>query len=129
MSTPKRDTRLLFMIVIALSLLFVLTYAGRLARKTALDAEITRWESKIEQSKEHQFALEAELRYVQSDAYVEKLAHDEFGMVKPGESLVVIVPAGRQETVTPIVALDKSSVEPLWHRWLSQLGLVSDSND
>ena len=129
MSTPKRDTRLFFMIVIGLSLLFVLTYAGRLARKAALDAEITRWESRIEQSKEHRFALEAELRYVQSDAYVEKLAHDEFGMVKPGESLVVIVPAGEQETVTPVVAIDKSFSEPLWRRWLSQLGLFSDSNN
>ncbi len=129
MSTPKRDTRLLFSIVIVLSLILVLTYAGRLVRKTALDAEITRWESKIEQSKRHQLALEADLRYVRSDAYVQKLAYDELGLVKPGESLVVIVPARQQETITPVAGAEKASVESLWHRLLSRLGLLSDSNN
>ncbi|MEZ4618696.1 MAG: septum formation initiator family protein [Caldilineaceae bacterium] len=86
MPTPKRDIRVLFTIVLALCLLFSATYASRLARKNQVDAEIARWEQKIEHSKERQYALENELRYIRSDAYIQKLAHDEFGMVRPTNS-------------------------------------------
>lgn len=129
MSTPKRDSRLVFAIVIGICLLFVITYAGRLARKARLDSEIARWETKIEQSNKHQFALEAELRYVQSDAYVEKLAHDEFGMVKEGEELVVIVPTDQHESLTPAIDLEKAVAEPFWRQWLNRLGFTPPPAD
>jgi cell division protein FtsB len=123
MPAQKRDTRLLFTIVVVLALLFVLTYAGRLARKTRLEVELARWETKIEQAKNHQYELQKELRYVQSDAYIEKLAHDEFGMVKSGEELVVIVPVDPLAALTPTTAPEAAVVEPFWQKLLGRLGL------
>lgn len=121
MSTPKRDTRLLGIILALLCLLFVSTYAGRLARKTALEHEILRQEAKIEQSKEHQRALVAELRYIRSDAYVEKLAYDEFGMIRPNEEPVVMVPV--IEADVPVVEPEDSFPSlPLWRQWLARFG-------
>ena len=121
MSTPKRDTRLLGIILALLCLLFVSTYAGRLARKTALEQEILRQEAKIEQSKEHQRALVAELRYIRSDAYVEKLAYDEFGMIRPNEEPVVMVPV--IEADVPVVEPEDSFPSlPLWRQWLARFG-------
>ena len=121
MSTPKRDTRLLGIILALLCLLFVSAYAGRLARKTALEQEILRQEAKIEQSKEHQRALVAELRYIRSDAYVEKLAYDEFGMIRPNEEPVVMVPV--IEADVPVVEPEDSFPSlPLWRQWLARFG-------
>jgi len=128
MSTPKRDTRLLFTIVITLSLILVLTYAGRLARKVRLDAEIAQWEQKIEQSKQRDALLQKELAHVNSVAYVQEVAHNEFGMVKSGESLVMIVPVKEQEARTTL-EVNAVSTEPLWHKVLGRLGLLSERND
>ncbi|MEZ4683603.1 MAG: septum formation initiator family protein [Caldilineaceae bacterium] len=123
MPTPKRDIRVLFTIVLALCLLFSATYASRLARKNQVDAEIARWEQKIEHSKERQYALENELRYIRSDAYIQKLAHDEFGMVQPGEQLVVVVPAEQMDATAAIVApLPAPTMQTRWRQWLSWLG-------
>jgi cell division protein FtsB len=123
MTTPKRDSRLLFILVCSLFLILILTYAGRLARKAQLDIEIARWEAKIEQSKTHQRALESELRYVQSDAYVEKLAHDEFNMVKEGEQLIAVVPVAAATTAEDASIETDVVVVPRWQQWLAQLGL------
>lgn len=123
MSTPKRDTRLLTLLFFSLFLLLTLTYANRLSRKAHLDVEIARWESKIAQSEAHQRELAAELRYVRSDAYVQKLAYDEFNMVKEGEQLIAVVPVApvEAEEVAPVNV--SVVVESRWQQWLQRLGL------
>ncbi len=122
MTTPKRDTRLLLIVFGSLFFILTLTYTNRLAHKAELDLEITRWEERIERSQTNQRALATELRYVQSAAYVEKLAHDEFSMAKEGETLVAVVPIEQ--------AVDENAVEEMttasnsrWQRWLTLLGL------
>lgn len=121
MSTPKRDRRLLLIVMVGTCLFFAMTYAGRLARQTALTHEVARWEDKNVQSIARQHALEAELRYIQSDAYVEEIARDEFGMIKPDEEVVVIVPV--EEPHEQHVGLEESltTSEPFWQNWLQQI--------
>ncbi|HRW03614.1 MAG TPA: septum formation initiator family protein [Caldilineaceae bacterium] len=122
MATPKRDTRLLLTVVLGVCLLFAITYAGRLARQAALTREVARWEQKNIESVKRQHALEAELRYIQSDAYIEELAHDELGMVKPDEELVVIVPAQQAAVTTTLPEDEETETKPFWHNWLARLG-------
>lgn len=129
MSTPKRDTKLLFTVVVGLCLLLVMTYASRLSRQASVNQEVARWEEKIVMASARQHALEAELRYIQSDAYVEQLAHDEFGMIQPGEELVVIVPAQQSTEASPIVQQDLEKNAPFWQQWLHSFGFASDAGE
>ncbi|MCB0064504.1 MAG: septum formation initiator family protein [Caldilineaceae bacterium] len=122
MSTPKRDTRLLFSVFLGLFLLLALTYAGRLARQAKLDAEIARWEAKIAQSQAHQHELQAELRYVRSDAYLQKLAHDEFNMVQEGEQLIAVVPVAPAAAAEETPVQREVAVQSQWQQWLQRLG-------
>ena len=128
MATPKRDTRLLLIVVLGICLLFAITYAGRLARQAALNREVARWEQKNIESVKRQHALEAELRYIQSDAYIEELAHDELGMVKPDEELVVIVPAQQAALTTTLLENEETEAKPFWHDWLARLGWQSTAS-
>lgn len=123
MSTPKRDTRLLSLILIGICLILVVTYMGRLVTKATVDNAIVQKQAAIAAAKENQLALEAELRYVRSDAYLQEEAHDELNLMQPDEEIIVVVttvpppvaaPAGVGETAT--------STEPFWQRWLTQLG-------
>ena len=129
MTTPKRDLRLLIAIVLSFCLIFAITYTNRLARKTRLEAEIAQWETKIAQSVEHRHALEAELAYVQSDAYVEQLAHDELGLVKEGEVIAVVVPADQQPTAPIITTAQTPPATPFWRQWLDRLGFTTAATD
>ena len=127
--TPKRDIRLLIATVLGICLIFAMTYASRLARQAAVNTEVAQWEAKIVQSTERQHALNAELRYIQSDAYVDQLAHDELGMVKPDEELVVIVPAAQPEAEhSPVVAASETT-QPFWQGWLNRLGLTAGAGE
>ena len=109
MPTPKRDTRLLSLILIGICLVLVVTYMGRLVTKANVDNAIVQKQAAIVAAKENQLALEAELRYVRSDAYVQEEAHDELNLMQPDEEIIVVVttvpapvaaPAGVDETTT-----------------------------
>jgi cell division protein FtsB len=122
MTTPKRDIRILVALVLSFCLIFAITYTNRLARKSHLEVEIAQWEAKIEQSAEHRHALEAELAYVQSDAYIEQLAHDELGLAKEGEVIAVVIPATQQLAAPTAPAVSTTSPMPFWRQWLERLG-------
>ena len=122
MTTPKRDTRLLLVAICGLFLILTITYAGRLSRKVQLEAAITQMMLKNEQAKTQQLALAAELSYVASNAYVEKLAHDEFGMTKPQEELIALIPiAQKMEESSPVI--ESHVVESPWQQLLQRLRL------
>lgn len=126
MQTPKRDIRLLILAFAAICFLLGLTYAGRLARKAQTEVAIAQMEAKIVQAQNQQRALDRELRYIRSDAYLQKLAYDEFSMVKEGEQLLAVVPVEVAPIDVDDVALADTSADDVvispWQRWLAQLG-------
>ena len=119
---PKSNVRVMLVILIAFCGIFMIGYASRLAKKTALEAEAVHWEGKIDQANQHHLILAAERDYVNSDAYIEKEARDELGLAKQGDELVIVVAS----TPTPFVPdqaekpVEQKKVEtPNWRRWFS----------
>jgi cell division protein FtsB len=51
---------------------------------------VTREQQKVESARAANDKLKNELRYVQSDQFVEEQAREKLGMVKPGETVVII---------------------------------------
>ena len=68
-------------------------------------------------------ALQEELAYASSDAYVEKVARESLKMVKPGDNPVVLVPTNGQQSIfatpTPVVESPEGEPEPYWRQWWS----------
>ena len=119
--TPKRNARILWTIVLSIFLLFLISYAGRLASSAYLEAEIDRQIAALAAAKDQQQALQQQLAYVRSDAYIEEVARNELGMVQPGDELLIVVEG--PDTLLDAQAIDTAALEPpFWQQWLDRLG-------
>jgi len=123
MTTPKRNPRLLWAIVLSLTLLFVISYGERLATKANLAAALVEQQARISEAQQRQQALQQQLAYVRSDAYIEEAARNTLGMVQPGDELLIVV-EGKSATTTTADALAPATTdEPsLLQTWLKRLG-------
>lgn len=122
MTTPKRNPRLLWAIVLFLTLFFVVTYGERLTTKTQLEATLVAQETRLAEARQRQQHLQQQLLYVRSDAYVEEAARNDLGMVQPGDELLIVV-EGKSSTAAPPVVAPATTNEPsLWQIWLKRLG-------
>lgn len=83
-------------------------------------------ERRIEQLKRENHRLSQELEYLRSDQYIEKVAREDLGLVRPGDvAVAVILPEDRRASAllpTPTPSPTPSPAEsniPIWQRWLS----------
>ncbi|MGQ9512525.1 FtsB family cell division protein [Thermodesulfitimonas sp.] len=88
---PHRLPVLLFIVF----LIYLLVVTGsQFSRLYALESSVRQAERELKEVRARNAALWERVRLLQSDAYVESLAREKFGLVKPGEVPVVV-------TVTP----------------------------
>ena len=66
--------------------------------------------------REENSRLEAEVAALESDAEVERLAREQFGLVLPGETAYVVVPPAGEEAAEPELepTLDRPGEQPWW---------------
>jgi|688.fasta_scaffold182336_3 cell division protein DivIC len=123
MTTSKRNPRLLWAIVLSLALLFVVTYGERLATKANLAAALVEQQARISEARQRQQALEQQLVYVRSDAYIEEAARNDLGMVQPGDELLIVVEGKSATTAASDALAPTTTDEPsLLQTWLKRLG-------
>ncbi len=123
MTTSKRNPRLLWAIVLSLALLFVVTYGERLATKANLAAALAEQQARISEARQRQQALEQQLVYVRSDAYIEEAARNDLGMVQPGDELLIVVEGKSATTAASDALAPTTTDEPsLLQTWLKRLG-------
>ncbi len=91
------------------------TAAGDALLSRRLDQEEQRFEREIAQLERQQAELEAIRDYLQTDEYIEGVARRVLGLVRPGETLVV-VSSTAPFTATPGPPPDEAS--PRWWEYL-----------
>jgi len=130
MSTKRKRTgqlsgvQVMFAAILAIGLLLAINFSSRIAAGQPLQDTYDRVQSEIDQLKQVQGALITERDYVRSDAFVEQWARSEGKMIRPGEVLVVPVPAGPGIIETPVaenqVPVQTTPPEPdPWTLWWS----------
>jgi cell division protein FtsB len=114
-------TQFIAIVVITISFFLVIDFARRTAAIYRIKSEAARLEEEVDAARARSQALEARLRYVQSDAYVEEIARTQLKWSQPGETVVVVMatpqavptpPAGNQYDVT-----DGPPPETPWQAW------------
>jgi cell division protein FtsB len=108
-------------IVLTISLFLVVDFARRTAATYKIKAEAARLEQEVAQVRAHRQELEAQLNYVQSDAYVEEIARTQLKWAKEGETVVVVM-ATPQPVSAPSVDSASSSADSFvpqspWQAW------------
>lgn len=115
----------MFAVILAVGLLLAINFSSRIAYSQNLLNAYDRVNAEIGTLDAEQTALQTESAYVQSDAYVEQWARDRGKMVRPGERLIIPVPAGVVPTATPLseastARFDDGIPEPEpWELWWS----------
>lgn len=79
--------------ILAIGLLLVINFSGRIARGQQMEAERVRLQATLTVLQQHQIELKKERDYVASDASIEVWAHTEGKMVREKEVLVIPIPA------------------------------------
>ena len=77
-------TQFIAIVVITISFFLVVDFARRTATIYRIKSEAVRLEEEVAEARARSEALEARLRYVQSDAYVEELARTQLKWAQPG---------------------------------------------
>ena len=122
MATPKRNQRLLWTLVLCLTLFFVVSYGERLATKAYLEATLVAQHARLAEAQQRQQRMQQQLAYARSDAYIEETARNDLGMVQPGDKLLIVV-EGKSVTPAATQADPTTAIEPpLWQDWLKRLG-------
>jgi cell division protein FtsB len=114
-------TQFIAIIVITISLFLVVDFARRTAATYNIKNEESRLEEQVAAAQSRHHALQAQLRYVQSDAYVEEIARTQLKWVRPGE-IAVVVMATPQPTPLPSAddqpaAADVPPPQSPWQAW------------
>ncbi|MCB0046602.1 MAG: septum formation initiator family protein [Caldilineaceae bacterium] len=113
----RRPILLLFLL---LCVLFITGYVGRLGQLAGLRADITAKQVELNAALDRQAALLDEQAYTRTEQYTDEVMRDQFGMSRPGDKLIVVVPS-REGDGAPAAAESASppaaEADAIWRQW------------
>ena len=84
-------------IVLSLLLVYlVISFSSQFSKLYVMQRDVQSIQLQVQDMQQNNAVLREELRLAQSDAYVEKIAREKIGLVKPGETRVVTVSSGTE---------------------------------
>lgn len=88
MRAIKRQVTLKKLIIIAIIAIFAFNYVKQSITLNRIEKEIIENQNELENLKSKNNELESDLKKVDTDEYIEKLARERLGMIKDGEKVV-----------------------------------------
>lgn len=120
----RRISWLVWGILAVSAIVLISAFAHALMLNVTLREKVATLEPLLEQQQNLNATLQAQLDYVQSDAYTEAWAQEQAGMARPGETLVVPLAATMTPTPTPLPELTPGitpAPKPFWVQWWQAL--------
>jgi cell division protein FtsL len=84
----KRQVTLKRLVIIFIFAVFIFNYIKQEITMRKIQEDIITSQNQLEELKNKNSKLEADLKKVPSDEYIEKLAREKLGMIKEGEKVV-----------------------------------------
>lgn len=106
--------------VIVVSLLIINGLSRNFLELWQQKKRVERVEQDVAALEQKEVELKGELRYYQSDEYVEKIAREKLLLGKEGET-VLLLPSGFPNQ-SPITNHQSPDIVPFWKKWLKKLG-------
>ncbi len=122
--TLRRISWLMWGTLAVVIVLLISAFGQALTLNATLREKVATLEPLLAEQQRLNTTLEAQLEYVQSDAYVEAWAQERAGMARPGETLVVPLAATPTPTPTPppvLTPIVTPTPEPFWVQWWQAL--------
>jgi cell division protein FtsB len=132
---PSRKPRIILVFLIALCGIFVYSYTARLSEKSDVDAQIAAMQARIEGAKKEQYKLITERADLNQPDFLDRTAREDFGMVKPGDKLLVIVDESAKSAKVnnaTVAAAATNPIDyrnsPIWKQWIVFFTTASFTN-
>lgn len=125
--------QLLSVLACTLVVFFVISFVGKALEAYQLRRQVNLLEAQVKALENEEAALEDQLEYVRSDAYVEKVAREQLKWSRPGETIFLPLPrlANTLQVVPPSAAPTSpaSGTTPRWQsHWPEWWSLLSGSH-
>jgi len=109
--------RLIWVIILPFAIYFGLATAGKALQTYRYQQQEHRLRQEVGEMEARYQAL-AELKgYLESDAYLERAAREELGLVKPGETEVVIIAPSPASSGERVPTPEGENPRPPWRQW------------
>ncbi len=118
--TIKRISWVIWGVLAGLIIVLASAYTRAWKMNEVLQAEVATLAPMLTAVREEQAALQSQLDYVQSDAYVDEWSRVNAGMTKPGETLVVpviITPTPSPTPIPTVPPIPTPTPMPFWQQW------------
>jgi len=99
-------SKLPVIVIITLLLYAAFTFGSQFSKLYAMQQDVQQIQSEVTELRQRNADLREQVKLLQSDAYVESIARERLGLVKPGESR--IVPVGAESGTGDPGLLDES---------------------
>ena len=112
-------SRVLLFLVVPFLVYFGFASVGKAWEAYQLKQEEKRLRQEIEELQTHNAGLQQQKEYAQSEVFIEYEAR-QMGMIKPGETAVIVVtPPESEESVDRVASPDRQAevLLPNWRRW------------
>lgn len=95
--------RVVLGVALLMAVYFLFTFAGNAIKGRQLSLQEEALNSEIRAQQERYQELQALEQYLKSDEYVEQVARQQLGLVKPGETAIIAIPTQPSPTPGPDV--------------------------
>lgn len=89
-------SKLPLLVVVFLLVYLAVTFSSQFKALSSMQREVSDIEHQVFELKQKNEELRGELRRVQSDAFIEKTAREQLGLVKSGETRIIAIPEGTE---------------------------------
>lgn len=118
----RRISWLVWSVLAVLMLALVSAFSQAMTLNATLRKRVATLEPLLEEQRNRNGTLQAQLDYVQSDTYVEGWAQEQAGMTRPGETLIAPLSATMTPTATPLpTPAPVGTSVPFWVQWWQAL--------
>ncbi len=97
----RGKSKLVLFFSVALAAYFVFSLGSQFNKLHAMQSNMDSLQSQVEELKSRNAALRQEIKQIKSDSYVEQVAREQLGLVKPGETLVVQAQSQQENNKKP----------------------------
>jgi len=91
------QSKIFFVILVIITLLSLIRMSNEIARRSKINAEITRLKTQTEKLRAEHENLSALTEYLSTDKYIEEAAREKLNLSKPGEKLFIINRPSQQQ--------------------------------
>jgi cell division protein FtsL len=85
------------LVIIILLLYLIISFSLQFNKLYAMQGELRQVQKQVAELQINNAQLRDQLKLVQSDSYIEQMAREKLGLVKPGESRIITVEPGKKQ--------------------------------